>query len=136
MTYQQFPEQPQYSPPAANLPTPAPPHWAPPTSVPPTMPYGVIPVVPIAAKSAGAAVALELGLGIFGIFGVGNLYAQQIGLGIALMVSYWVLFWINIFLIGLVIGLVTLPLTWVIYMVVGPLTAARGVTRHNMGMLR
>lgn len=62
---------------------PAPASYAPPTLVP---------------KSVGAAVALELVLGLFGIFGVGNLYARRVAVGLILMVSFWVLFWINILL--------------------------------------
>ncbi|OKI40796.1 NINE protein [Micromonospora sp. CB01531] len=45
-----------------------------------------VPVVP--QKSAGVAGALELVLGLLGIFGVGNLYAGRTGAGIALMLSF------------------------------------------------
>jgi TM2 domain-containing membrane protein YozV len=84
-------------------------------------------------RSAGAAVALELVLGLFGVFGVGNIYAGRAGLGVALMLSFWVLFWINVALVFLVIGWVTMPLTWVGYLIAGSLLAARGVENYNAG---
>lgn len=113
----------------ANLPASAQ-HYLPatiPISVPPPRP--AVPVV--VQKSAAAAVALELVLGLFGVFGVGNLYAGRTAEGVILMVSFWVLFWINVFLIFVFIGVVTMPLTWIGYMIAGPLLAARGVERHN-----
>jgi TM2 domain-containing membrane protein YozV len=84
-------------------------------------------------KSVGAAVALELVPGLFGVFGVGNMYAGRVGLGIALMLSFWVLFWINVALFYLLIGWVTLPLTWIVYLIGGALLAANGASRHNAG---
>lgn len=90
-----------------------------------------VPVVP--TKSTGAAVLLELLPGLIGIFGIGNIYAGRIGVGIALMVSFWVLFWINFALIFVGLGIVTMPLTWVLYLIVGPLAAGAGVARHNSG---
>ncbi|MFI5929613.1 hypothetical protein ACIA3K_27065 [Micromonospora sp. NPDC051543] len=89
----------------------------------------------IPQKSAGAAVALELILGLFGIFGVGNLYAGRTSTGVLLMLSFWGLFWINFLLIFAVVGLVTMPLTWIAYLVFGPLLASRGVERHNAGVV-
>ena len=85
-------------------------------------PYPAPPVL----RSAGTAVALEIVIGLFGIFGIGNIYAGRKTVGIILMVSFWVLFWINIALMLIVIGFFTLPITWVIYAAVGALSAARG----------
>ncbi|MBL7253051.1 hypothetical protein [Paractinoplanes lichenicola] len=96
-------------------------------------PYGYNPVPARPQRSSGTAVALEIVLGIFGIFGVGNLYAGRIGTGIALMVSFWVLFWINFMLTFIVIGWFTYPVTWIVFLVVGPISAARGVERYNAG---
>ncbi|SBT40687.1 hypothetical protein [Micromonospora auratinigra] len=93
--------------------------------------YPVPPVVIVPQKSAGAAVALEILLGLLGIFGVGNLYAGRTGTGVALLLSFWGLFWVNFFLIFAFIGLVTMPLTWIAYLVMGALLAARAVERHN-----
>lgn len=101
-----------------------------------TQPVYVAPqAVLIPQKSAGAAVALELILGFLGIFGVGNLYAGRTSSGVILMLSFWGLFWINFLLIFAVVGIVTMPLTWIAYLVLGPLLAARGVERHNAGVV-
>jgi TM2 domain-containing membrane protein YozV len=96
-------------------------------------PVYAVPVVPV--KSTGMAVVLELVPGLFGVFGIGNMYAGRIGTGIALMVSYWVLFWVNVVLAFFLIGVATLVLTWIVFMVVGPLLAVSAVGRHNSGTL-
>lgn len=129
--------QPGY-PPAASYPASAPPvpysgvpYSGAPYSGPPYQPvrYGIAP------RSAGAAVALELVLGLFGIFGVGNIYAGKVGRGIALMVSFWALFWVNVVLWFLVIGIVTGPLTYLAYLIIGPISAARAVESYNQRAL-
>ncbi|MDG4834454.1 hypothetical protein O7627_34870 [Solwaraspora sp. WMMD1047] len=89
------------------------------------------PVEVVPRKSVGLAVGLELILGLFGIFGVGSIYAGRVGLGLTLMISFWMLFWVNFALIFLLIGLLTMPLTWFAYLVVGALLAVRGAERHN-----
>lgn len=117
MTYPE-PYQPWPPEPTHHLPAPVAP-----------LPYPV-PVL-AAPKSAGAAVALELVPGLFGVFGIGNLYTGRVATGLVLMFSFWALFWVNVLLAFVVIGLVTMPLTWIAYLVVGALTAARGAERHN-----
>jgi hypothetical protein len=52
-------------------------------------------------------------------------------MGVALMLSFWALFWINVGLIFLFVGWVTMPLTWIAFLIVGPLLAARAVEAHN-----
>ncbi|MDR7275960.1 hypothetical protein [Catenuloplanes atrovinosus] len=91
-------------------------------------PYGP---PPRPLKSTGAAVMLELFLGLFGLFGVGALYAGRTGLGLTLMISYWLLFWINVALVFVLVGFVTGPLTWLVYMIMAPVLAARAVDQHN-----
>ncbi|MEE6261799.1 TM2 domain-containing protein [Plantactinospora sonchi] len=125
-----FPATASYPPPGM-YPPPAPPPGG--ELVPVPAPVPIVVVVP--QKSAGAAVALELVLGFLGIFGLGNLYAGRIATGILLMISFWVLFWLNVVLMFLVIGLVTMPLTWLTYMVMAPLLAAGGVSTHNARVL-
>lgn len=102
----------------------------PPQPVQPWHPVAV-PVVAPQQRSQGAAVALELVPGLFGIFGIGSLYAGKTVQGILIMVSFWVLFWINVLLVFLVIGWVTGPLTWIAYLVLGVVTATRAVEDHN-----
>lgn len=94
------------------------------------VPRGVV-TPPVPRKSAGVAVALELVLGLFGVFGVGSIYAGSTAIGVILMLSFWGLFWINFALIFIVVGIVTMPLTWIAYLVAGPLLAARAVERRN-----
>ncbi|GAB7045177.1 hypothetical protein [Catenuloplanes indicus] len=115
-------------PPAAPVPVPVP---APPVfqQVQPYYPAYAPPARPL--KSTGAAVMLELFLGLFGLFGVGALYAGRAGLGVTLMVSYWLLFWVNVALALVLIGFVTGPLTWLFYMIMSPVLAARAVDQHN-----
>jgi TM2 domain-containing membrane protein YozV len=147
----QYGVPPQQLPPTRQFPAPprlpAPPQaadnyavqpYAYPTSAPPT-PYSPLPYVPVPyavpQRSAGAAVALELVLGLFGIFGVGNMYAGRAGQGVALMLSFWALFWVNVVLMTFLVGLVTMPLTWIAYMIIGPISAARAVEHHNQRAL-
>ncbi|MFV2010211.1 MULTISPECIES: hypothetical protein [unclassified Micromonospora] len=107
-----------------------------PTSGQPYQPGGYASVPgPAVPKSAGAAVALELVPGLFGIFGIGNIYAGKMATGIVLMVSFWVFFWINVLLTFIVIGLITLPMTWVAYLVAGPVLALRATERYNSRLL-
>jgi TM2 domain-containing membrane protein YozV len=98
----------------------------------PVSPYAPMPVMR-PPRSAGAAVALELVPGLFGVFGVGTIYAGRTGAGVALMVSFWLLFWINVMLCLVFVGFITLPLTWLAYFIAGSLTAARSVEKHNAG---
>ncbi|MDP9794491.1 TM2 domain-containing membrane protein YozV [Catenuloplanes nepalensis] len=112
--------------PVAPVPAPLPPVFA---QVQPYHPAYAPPSRPL--RSTGAAVMLELFLGLFGLFGVGALYAGKTGLGVTLMVSYWVLFWVNVALAFVLIGLFTGPLTWLFYMILSPVLAARAVDQHN-----
>lgn len=102
------------------------------------VPYGGMPEPPLVytvavvpRKSPAAAVALELIPAFFGVFGIGNIYAGRVGLGITLMVSFWLLFWVNVALLVVLIGFVTMPLTWFGYLAFGTLFARRGVAHHN-----
>ena len=64
-------------------------------------------------KSTTLAVFLELVPGFFfQTFGIGTLYAGNVGLGIAFLIGYWVLLGVNIVLCFLFIGFITLPLCW------------------------
>jgi TM2 domain-containing membrane protein YozV len=85
-------------------------------------------------RSQGAAVALELVPGLFGVFGIGSLYAGKITQGVLLMVSFWVFFWINAALILVFVGWITLPLTWIGFLVLGVVSASRAVEEHNRRM--
>ncbi|ROO58712.1 TM2 domain-containing membrane protein YozV [Micromonospora sp. Llam0] len=128
--YQSGPQQP--------MPASGQPYQGQPYQGQPYQPGGYAPVPgqgPAVPKSAGAAVALELVPGLFGIFGIGNIYAGKMATGIVLMVSFWVFFWINVLLTFIVIGWITLPMTWVAYLVAGPVLALRATERYNSQLL-
>jgi TM2 domain-containing membrane protein YozV len=67
------------------------------------------------------AVGLEVGPGaVFQTFGIGHLYAGKVGMGLGLMIGYWVLQAINLALTPFLIGYLTGPLTWLAFMVFAP----------------
>lgn len=80
-------------------------------------------------KSAGAAVALELVPGFFfQTFGIGNMYAGNVALGLLFMFGYWFVLFVNILLCFILIGFITLPLCWFAMMILSSLTAANTVS--------
>lgn len=83
-------------------------------------------------KSAGAAVALELVPGfLFQTFGIGNIYAGNVGVGLLFLFGYWFVLFINILLCMVLIGFITLPICWIAMMIIAPLTAANSASRHR-----
>jgi TM2 domain-containing membrane protein YozV len=85
-----------------------------------------------APKNTGLAVALELlGGFFFQTFGVGHLYAGNIGMGLGLMFGYWVLTAINVVLCFAFVGLITWPLTWLGFMILSSITANNAAKRAN-----
>jgi len=65
------------------------------------------------AKDPGIAVLLELLPGfMFATFGIGNIYAGNVGVGVAILISNWVLNVINFLLLFLFIGICTWPICW------------------------
>jgi|GEM_PF-295672 len=75
-------------------------------------------------KSVSTAVLLEVLPGLFGIFGIGHIYSGRVGLGIGLMVGFWVVEFINFLLTFVVIGLVTMPLCYVAVLIASPIMVA------------
>lgn len=83
-------------------------------------------------KSTGLAVLLEVLPGItFQTFGIGNMYAGNLTLGLVLMLSYWAFQVVNFLLIFVGIGLLTMPATFIVYLVVGIITAQNAAARAN-----
>ncbi len=79
----------------------------------------------LAHRDNTSAVLLELFPGMFlHLFGLGHIYQGRVGLGLFIMLSYWVLQAINAFLAIFLIGLVTAPFTWMFYLVAAPMNAA------------
>lgn len=76
-------------------------------------------------KSRGVAALLEVLPGLFfQTFGIGHIYAGNIGTGLLLMFGYWALLLLNIALAFVFIGFLTGPLCWLLMMIISPLTAA------------
>lgn len=90
----------------------------------------MMPMIP--PKNGGLAIGLELGMGTcFQTFGVGHLYAGNVGMGLGLMFGYWFLTFVNILLCGVLVGFITWPLTWVAFMILSSITANNAVKEAN-----
>jgi hypothetical protein len=88
--------------------------------------------VMIAPKSSGTAIVLELLPGFFlQWFGWGNIYAGDVGGGLALMFGYWVLAAINFALCFVLVGFFTWPLTWIAFAILSPILASKACERAN-----
>ena len=86
----------------------------------------------VTPKSGGLAVALELLGGFFlQTFGVGHLYAGNVGMGLGLMFGYWALTAINFVLCFVFIGFITWPVTWLAFMILSAITANNAAKRAN-----
>ena len=68
----------------------------------------------------------------FQTFGIGNLYAGNVGVGLLFMFGYWFIQFINLLLCLLFIGFITLPLCFILAMVISPITASNAAQRHNV----
>lgn len=79
-----------------------------------------------AVKSGGTAAVLEVVPGLFlHTFGIGHMYAGNVGMGLLFMLGYWFVLGINIVLCFVVIGFVTLPLCWVATLILSPILASK-----------
>ena len=67
-------------------------------------------------KDPTAAVLLEIFPAIcMQTFGIGNIYAGNVLIGIAIMVAYWISCVVNFLLCFVLIGVITWPLTWLCF---------------------
>jgi len=83
-------------------------------------------------RSAGTAVLLEVLPGFFlQTFGIGHIYAGNVGVGLLFMFGYWFVLFVNILLCLLIIGFITGPLCFLGTMLVSSMLAANAVTRNN-----
>jgi TM2 domain-containing membrane protein YozV len=93
-------------------------------TLPPPAPPSPLSYVP-PPKDQGIALILELVPGMFlQTFGIGNLYAGNLGWGLVLMFGYWIAAWINFLLLFVLVGLVTWPITWLAFAAVASYLAA------------
>jgi len=80
------------------------------------------------ARSSGTAALLEFLPGFFAhIFGIGHIYAGNVATGLVIMFGYWLLLGINIVLCFVLIGLITLPLTWLLFLILSTIAASNAV---------
>ena len=78
------------------------------------------------SRRPGTAAALEIVFGLFlHTFGIGWMYAGKVGMGIFIMLSWWVVVFINYLLLHVLIGFVTWPLCLLFAMIVTPILASR-----------
>jgi len=86
------------------------------------------------APDPGLAVVLEILPGLlFQTFGIGNIYAGNVGIGILLLLGYWAAAVINFLLCFIVVGFVTWPLTWIAFMIIAPILADGAAKRRSYG---
>jgi TM2 domain-containing membrane protein YozV len=83
-------------------------------------------------KSSGVAVLLEVLPGFFfQTFGIGHIYAGNVGVGLLFMFGYWFVQFINFLLCFLIIGFITLPVCWLAMLVISPTVAANTVSKNG-----
>jgi TM2 domain-containing membrane protein YozV len=88
-------------------------------------------------KSSGAAVLLEVLPGFFfQTFGIGHIYAGNVGVGLLFMFGYWFIQFINLLLCLVLIGFFTLPLCWLAAMIISPILAANAANAASRGAYR
>jgi len=81
-------------------------------------------------KNPGTAVLIEVVGILFSFPGLGSVYGGNM-LGLLLTFTYLPLQVLNFFLVFLFIGMVTMPLTFVAYLVIGIVMANSSVATHN-----
>lgn len=83
-------------------------------------------------KSPGTAALLEILPGFFfQTFGIGHMYAGNVGTGLLFMFGYWIVTFINFLLCFILIGFITWPLCFILAMVISPILASNSVTRST-----
>ena len=83
-------------------------------------------------KTPVAAVLLEVLPGLFlQTFGIGHMYAGNVGVGLLFMFGYWFVQFINILLCFVLIGFITLPLCYILALVISPILANNAAERAN-----
>ena len=81
-------------------------------------------------KSPGTAVLLEVLPGFFfQTFGIGHMYAGNVGTGLLIMFGYWFVQFINLLLCFLLIGFLTLPLCFFLTAIISSITASNAAAR-------
>lgn len=93
-------------------------------------------IMAVAPKSSGLAVALELVPGFFlQTFGIGHLYAGNVGIGLAWMLGYWALSVVNFLLCFIIVGFITWPVCFIAAAILSSMTASNAVNTANARMM-
>jgi hypothetical protein len=81
-------------------------------------------------KSSGTAVLLEILPGFFfQTFGIGHIYAGNVGTGLLFMFGYWFVAFVNFLLCFILIGLITWPLCFLATMIISSILASNAASR-------
>ena len=81
-------------------------------------------------KSPGVAVLLEVLPGFFfQTFGIGHMYAGNVGTGLLIMFGYWFPTFVNFLLCFLLIGFITWPLCFLLTIIISSVTASNAAAR-------
>ena len=87
-----------------------------------------------AGPDTGIAALLEILPGIFlQTFGIGHIYAGNVGRGLVIMFGYWALTAINALLCYVLIGFVTWPLTFLAFAIFSTIAASNAAKRKRFG---
>ena len=123
----------QYRPPAYQPPRPYQPQQQQPSyPYPPQHVQHVVHHYRTPPKSSATAVLLEVLPGFFfQTFGIGHLYAGNVGTGLLFMFGYWFVQFINILLCFVLIGFITGPLCFILALIISPLLASNAAARAN-----
>ena len=117
-----------------------PPPYQPPAYQPPRPPYPYQqqPVVQYInhyqtpPRSSGVAALLEVLPGFFfQTFGIGHIYAGNVGVGLLFMFGYWFIQFINVLLCFVLIGFFTGAACWLAALIISPILAANSVSRNG-----
>jgi TM2 domain-containing membrane protein YozV len=122
----------QYQPPAYQPPRVYQPPPQPPYPYPPQPARHVVHHYQTPPKPTAVAVLLEVLPGLFlQTFGIGHLYAGNVGVGLLFMFGYWFVQFINILLCFVLIGFITGPLCFILALIISPLLASNAAQRAN-----
>lgn len=122
----------QYRPPAYQPPRPYQPPQQQSYPYPPQHVQHVVPHYQSPPKASAVAVLLEVLPGFFfQTFGIGQMYAGNVGTGLLFMFGYWFIQFINLLLCFVFIGILTLPLCFILAMIISPILASRAAERTN-----
>jgi hypothetical protein len=88
-------------------------------------------------KSGGVAAVLEVLFGLFfQTFGIGHIYAGNVGTGLFLLFGYWLFLFVNVVLAFITCGfwgyvaLVIVPAAWFLMMILSPILAASAASDY------